>query len=266
MRKSNLGWVTLAILLFFSFLNVISIALVGSGKAQPFWLTPLTTLTAFVFAFLHAGQFTGWRNAILLVVVSFVVSLAMESAGVATGWVYGPYHYGDRLGPKFIGLVPWLIPAAWFMMMYPAFIMARLISPKLKNHFLSMCICAVIGAVAMTAWDMVMDPVMAQGGYWIWDTPGQYFGIPIQNYFGWFVTVGICLLVYQFLAGHWPNPAPETIQPVWAVLSYAVTGLSTVIVACQLGLSGAALAGTLAMFPWLAWSFCSLSEKRRQHA
>ena len=50
---------------------------------------------------------------------------------MATGWVYGPYHYTDQLGPKFLGLVPYLIPVAWFMMSYPSFVIADRLVPSL---------------------------------------------------------------------------------------------------------------------------------------
>jgi uncharacterized membrane protein len=52
------------------------------------------------------------------------VSLLFESVGVATGLVYDPYHYTNKLGPLFLGLVPYLIPMAWFMMSYPSFVIA----------------------------------------------------------------------------------------------------------------------------------------------
>ena len=59
---------------------------------QPFF-TPLSTLIAFIFAVDHSSQRLGWGKALLLLGLTFVVSLLFESMGVATGWIYGPYHY-----------------------------------------------------------------------------------------------------------------------------------------------------------------------------
>jgi uncharacterized membrane protein len=67
-------------------------------------LTPLTSLLAFAFAALHGSQRLGWPKALLLLLITFLVSLAFESVGVATGWVYGSYHYTAKLGFKFLGL------------------------------------------------------------------------------------------------------------------------------------------------------------------
>jgi putative membrane protein len=56
-------------------------------------------LPGFAFALLHAGHREGWSRAIWLLALVFIVSLLFESVGVATGWIYGPYHYTDQLGP-----------------------------------------------------------------------------------------------------------------------------------------------------------------------
>ena len=55
-----------------------------------------------------------------------VTSWTFEEAGVLTGLVYGPYHYTATLGP-WLGSVPILIPLAWFMLVYPSYVVANLI-------------------------------------------------------------------------------------------------------------------------------------------
>ncbi len=116
--------VTLAFLSLFALATIYSIFGRPLGIAPSKIVTPLVTLTGFTFALLHAAQREGWEGALRLLALVFVVSLLFESIGVATGLVYGPYHYTDHLGPKFLGLVPYLIPVAWFMMSYPSFVIA----------------------------------------------------------------------------------------------------------------------------------------------
>src|SRR4030066_79705 len=123
---------------------------------QPFF-TPLLSLLAFTFALLHAAVQWGWRKALLLLGLTFAVSLLFESVGVATGWVYGPYHYTDKLGPKFLGLVPLLIPVAWFMMTYPSFMIANRLVSKIKSIWAWRLVVAALGGLIMTAWDLAMD-------------------------------------------------------------------------------------------------------------
>ena len=87
----KLMWI---LLIAFIVLNAYTILvarlnLTGFSRA----LTPIITLIGFAFALLHASLRQTWRAALTLFVISFVVSLAFESIGVATGLVYGPYHY-----------------------------------------------------------------------------------------------------------------------------------------------------------------------------
>jgi putative membrane protein len=55
----------------------------------------------------------------------------------------------------------------------------------------------------MTAWDTVMDPGMAAAGNWVWEKGGSYFGVPVQNYFGWLLTT---FLVYWIAGFLWRKP------------------------------------------------------------
>ncbi len=219
--------------------------------------TPLLTLLAFTFALLHGYQQLGWRRALLLLSLTFGVSLLFESVGVATGLVYGKYHYTDLLGSKIFGLVPGLIPVAWFMMTYPSYVIAnRLVSARLSVWSRQLAVAAA-GAVAMAAWDLAMDPMMVAGGHWVWDQPGAYFGVPLQNYWGWWLTVFVTFMLFLSLGRIAPGgmPAPDERFDRLAILSYAISGLSTTIVDLQRGLGGAGLAGLFAMLPWvlLAW-------------
>jgi len=262
---------------------------------QPFF-TPLLSLLAFTFALLHAAVQWGWRKALLLLGLTFAVSLLFESVGVVTGWIYGPYHYTDKLGPKFLGLVPLLIPVAWFMMTYPCVVIAEHLAPPVRSIWGWRLLTAAFGALAMTAWDLAMDPMMVAGEYWVWEVPGVYFGVPLQNYWGWWLTTFVTFLLYLIIGRVTPrmisdrsndfsrspsaaippnrsndfSRSPSAVIPHnrsndfsrsalryerLAILSYSITGLSSVIVDFRFGLGGPGLVGLFAMLPWalFAW-------------
>jgi uncharacterized membrane protein len=250
----NLRRLTFTFLFTYAVLTAYGMVLAVLKSPQPFPLTPISILLAFCFSILHAGQREGARRAILLVVIIFVTGLAFESVGVATGLVYGPYHYTDQLGPKFLGLVPFLIPLAWTMMMYPSLVIAdRLISKKWTRVARWVAV-AALGGVVMTAWDVAMDPMMVLGGNWVWDVKGAYFGVPLQNYWGWWLTTFFALGLYQ-AGAHWLIDRPRGISHQWAVWSYLITVVSTVLVDLALGLEGPALAGLFAVVPWIIIGF-----------
>ena len=214
------------------------------------FFTPLSTLIAFIFAVDHSSQRLGWGRALLLLGLTFAVSLFFESVGVATGWIYGPYHYTDKLGYKFLGLVPLIIPVAWFMLSYPSFIIASRLIPRWKSLWVWRLSVAAVGAVIMTAWDLAMDPMMVAGEHWVWDVPGAYFGIPLQNFWGWWLTVFASFMTYQLLAGRGAKPVRAKFDRL-AIASYLVTGAGVVCAALLAGMGGIALTGLFAMLPWV---------------
>ena len=79
------------------------------------------------------------------------------------------YNYTDLLGPKFLGLVPYLIPVAWFMMSYPSFVIADRLVPSDWKRWQRLLSVAAVSGLVMTAWDRIMDPVMVASGNWVWD-------------------------------------------------------------------------------------------------
>jgi uncharacterized membrane protein len=240
---------TLIILSIYIVLSAYVVLLAGLGQTPAAILTPILTLLAFSFAVLHAGLRIGWKRAALLLALTFGISLLFESVGVATGLVYGPYHYTAKLGYKFLGLVPLLIPLAWFMMMYPAYVIAvRLIPSTWKTGQWRLGV-AALGGIAMTAWDLTMDPLMVAGKYWIWDVKGVYFGIPLQNYWGWWLTTFITFALFLWLTRAKPE-APDRYDHQ-AVACYAVTGLTSILYDVSVGLGGPALVGLFAMLPWV---------------
>jgi putative membrane protein len=99
------------------------------------------------------------------------------------------------------------------MMVYPSYAIANLIAdgraigtPGGYGHLLGL---ALLGALVMTAWDLVVDPVLSGPafGAWVWENGGPYFGVPVQNYAGWIVTTFTVYVLYRMLERRWA-PAP----------------------------------------------------------
>lgn len=240
---------------------VVFVQLTGmiSGK----YLLPLTTIVFFLFSLTHATWTLGRRNAALLFGVTFVVSLFFESFNLITnGWVFGPLAYTHKLGIKFFDLVPLLIPVTWFTVGYLSLLIAERMLGGEQLTSGRIIKLALLAAVIMTAWDLGMDPMMVSKQYWIWKVDGYYFGIPLQNYLGWFVTSFCFFAAYLALSRQWRS-APwghvtrrMTLLPP---LAYALMWVSTTIVNLDLGLTGAGIVGSIVMgsfaLVWLGKAF-----------
>jgi uncharacterized membrane protein len=144
----------------------------------------------------------GPRRAAALAGTAAGVGFAAELAGVATGRPFGHYAYGPALGRQ-VGGVPLAAAAAWTMMARPSWVVAGLVSRRRLSR-------VALAAAALTAWDVFLDPRMVRDGYWTWDPPGRYEGVPLQNYAGWLATGGVVFALWAAIdAGDDPlAPAP----------------------------------------------------------
>jgi uncharacterized membrane protein len=237
-------------LILYALLTVYTVVSVLFGQSPSMFITPITTLAGSAFALLHAVRREGWKRALLLLGLVFFVSLLFESVGVATGWVYGPYHYTDKLGPLFLGLVPYLIPVAWFMMSYPSFVIAQRLVPAAWKRWSRLLAVAAVGGLVMTAWDVIMDPIMVYNGHWIWDVNGAYHGIPLQNFWGWWLTVFTTYALYLIITRKNPKTT-VVVSDRLVVISYLITALGLIIPSLLRGAGELALIGFFAMFPWI---------------
>jgi putative membrane protein len=190
----------------------------------PGGLASLTVILT-VFSLNHAWYSIGGRLTTLFFSLSAAISWAIEEGGVATGLVYGGYHYTSYLGPK-LADVPLLIPLAWFMMIYPSYVVANLLIGRRAagtgTGVRALVVAAAVSAVVMTAWDLVVDPILSGPTVraWVWESGGGYFGVPIQNYFGWLGTTFIVYGAYRALE---QRRAPAPLGPIdWRVASMPV--------------------------------------------
>jgi uncharacterized membrane protein len=119
---------------------------------------------------------------------AYVISLSAELAGTTWGLPFGGYHYGQGLGPRWLDRVPVLIPVSWFLMAVPSYALARLAFPR------GLLGAVAFGSVVLLAWDLALDPAMSYATrYWTWADTGPYYGMPMLNLAGWYLT-GLALM------------------------------------------------------------------------
>lgn len=194
-------WISALSWLFFSAMMYLILA----EAVSPWFRLPdldniAFTLVFVLFALTHSAALEGPRFTAVFFSISAAVSYAFEEIGVRTGLIYGSYHYSDMLGTK-LGHVPAIIPLAWFMMVYPSWMVARAILANLDTRSLpGRTMLALIAAITITGWDMVMDPGMAMAHNWVWEQGGAYFGVPLRNYFGWILTT---FIIYWIVSTLW---------------------------------------------------------------
>jgi putative membrane protein len=215
----------------------IAYPLTGAGHRDA--LTIVSVLVFCAASLTHAAVTRGVRTAALVLAVTAGGGLVAETAGVGTGLPFGEYHYTGSLGPRILG-VPVVIPLAWTMMAWPAWLAAG----RLTAHPTAR---VLLAGWALASWDFFLDPQMVAAGQWVWEAPGSALplvpAVPLTNYLGWAV-VAVALAAALMLA--LPADRSAADGPMYAL--YLWTYFSSVLAHLAfLGLPGSALWGGLAM-------------------
>ncbi|MGJ3237835.1 MAG: carotenoid biosynthesis protein [Anaerolineae bacterium] len=137
----------------------------------------------------------GLKRTLITFAIVAVMTWGAEFIGHSTGLPFGDYHYTERLQPQILG-VPLLIPIAWFMLLPSAWVMAQLIVGE-RDSWQKGIAYVLVSAIALTVWDLFLDPQMVAWGFWEWANPSGYFGIPYLNYFGWLLVASLVTLAVR---------------------------------------------------------------------
>jgi putative membrane protein len=161
----------------------------------------------------------GLSRALVALAALSIFGFAVEVTGVATGFPYGEFRYGDQLGPKLGGLVPYGLPISWAPLVLGAVAATeprlRPVSPRVAAGWV------LAAAALLVALDGVLDPGAAHLGFWVWPDGGVYFGVPLSNYAGWLLSSALAASLLISLAP-WRDtrPAPGMLDSAIVSLAF----------------------------------------------
>jgi len=168
----------------------------------------------------HAIGTRGWRVGGAALGVVAGLGFAAEVVGVHRGVPFGHYAYGAGLGPRLAG-VPVVVGLAWTMLAWPAALVARRLARRPATR-------VAVGAWALAAWDLYLDPQLVAAGGWRWRDPDPHLpgepDVPLTNYAGWLLVATAVSVALQWLLRHdrgGPDLAPLALY-LWTWLGSAV--------------------------------------------
>ena len=129
------------------------------------------------------------RIAVTLLALS-MFALGIEATSILTGFPYSRFVYGDMIGGRVAGLVPWTVPFAWVPLVIGA--PARL--STLRKHPLFFLFCGLY----LMAIDLLLDPAAVKLGFWTYQYGSAYYDVPLQNFGGWVMTGTLASVVWMF--------------------------------------------------------------------
>ena len=228
------------------------------------------TVTAAFGILCHAFFTYSLRDALLLFALSFFISWLAEYAGMHWGIPFGEiYHYDEHLTPVLLGGVPLFIAISWFVLIYPPLIFLRnFVSDeqnRVKHRWLlkkaSLC------ALPVTASDLFLDPLATSVGAWIWSGDGGYFGVPVENFLGWFL-VGFIIYLCYFMFMKFKEPFSKngkfSLDAILVAFSILLTTLANITLVQRVKSLMPLLMTLLTLGPfWTYWFVMSLPMFRK---
>lgn len=248
---------SLGVLFFFVIMSLIGYATFGRNPALLAGLPQIGT-DFFVVSFSFFSQGQVWLSfAVLLVfllprvkaswifglVLCYFISFASEYSGTTTGLPFGPYTYTGLLGYKILGHVPVVIPLSWWLMTLPAYAVSFRAFPNPSDVFYRI----LFSSFVLMIWDLSLDPAMSfVTPYWTWGEVGPYYGMPMLNLFGWYLTG---LVLSSVLAGLRSEKWLTKVPLMGMVLLYAANVVLPLGMCVVAGLWNAVLWTAIASVP-----------------
>lgn len=166
-----------SVFFFFAAYFAVSFPDVPGASVASYASTIAIAAPSFVALLLYFGA----RKGALAILALGVFGYAVETVGVVTGLPYGEFFYGDSLGEKLFGVVPYLLPVSYVPLVIGA-VAASWRSGGSRVLFV------LRSALLLTLIDGVLDPGAVALGFWVWPDGGIYHGVPVSNYFGWLLS------------------------------------------------------------------------------
>lgn len=191
------GWCVVAI----CFAATVTTAF-SAGSSISAVAEAISGATLAVFVVLHALTFYKPAGAIAYFAIAATVGFGLEACSIATGFPFGFYvHHAE--GPRAFG-VPFMVVAAWVILAWLAWILARVIVGEFRNRRLSALATPVVATLVVGGYDLAIDPIGAYVRHmYSYRSPSGALGVPLSNYAGWVITGWVLFQTFAFIERRW---------------------------------------------------------------
>lgn len=152
---------------------------------------------------LHGWYFFG-PDILYLLFLTYIISTVAELLSLKTplrcfGVKYW-YHLDQPLFSsriRFLKVYPLEVSLAWVILKYISFNLAMLIT---QAFLLPHMVVVFLTPLILVSLDFIIDPVAVNvSKLWQWEKGSKYFGIPLQNFVGWYIVGFLSTFLFSFV-------------------------------------------------------------------
>ena len=138
---------------------------------------------------IHSWKKLGLFRSLLFLFGSILVTGAVENAAI----IFGGYYYPGAALTVWYYKCPLDVCIGWYYLAYSSVTVAGML---LKKR--GMVARAALGSFLAVNLDFFLDPVAVANGWWVWSIKNIYvLGVPLGNWFGWFVLVFLFAMMFE---------------------------------------------------------------------
>jgi len=203
------------------------------GKVSMLSVVALHVVPSALFALIHGAMSYRFRGILSFMAICLLIGNAFENVGVLTGFPFGRYYFTDLMGPKLFA-VPILLGLAYVGMSYLSWTLARLILGTVRSPLVGWQVVTLplLASLIMVAWDLSQDPVWATIlRAWVWRQGGAYFGVPVSNFLGWYLTVYVIFQLFALYLRNYEVNSHPLASNYWrlAIIFYAISAAGNIL-------------------------------------
>ncbi len=216
----GIGWVLVAVYAF--------------GRLSQLWAdrwpTPLIValhvIPPALFAILHGSLLYRVKGMLVFTLFCLGTGAVCENLSLHTGFPFGHYVFTEVMGPKCLGL-PVLLVLAYLGIGYVSWVLSLLILRQQNSHTdgTRRLTVPLLASAIMLAWDLAMEADWSTvDRAWLWRDGGVYFGVPVSNFLGWYLTAFLFYAAFAAYLRTRPVRIPSARPGFWqsAIAVYAV--------------------------------------------
>jgi putative membrane protein len=227
-------WQTFLLAAALFFYLVARVSQLYADRLPTLAIVILHVLSPAVFAMIHGSILYRVRGMLTFAALCLGIGGLCESLSLRTGFPFGHYYFTEVMGPKVFQL-PVLLVLAYLGMGYISWVISLAILGYRDQPLTGTRVVAVpvLASFVMLAWDLSMEAVWANvDRAWIWRDGGAFFGVPVSNFFGWYLTAFLFYQAFALYCQSRPMPPPHLARSYWraAVLFYGLCALGNLLV------------------------------------
>jgi uncharacterized membrane protein len=203
----------------------------------------------------HAAWTLGLRRGLAFLCWIALGGFVFEWIGLRTGIIFG--HYAYKMDTPAFGGVPLLVILYWPVFVYIGYAITTSFlywsgrgKPGIYNrNRLALAGLILMDGCVVTAIDLFMDPLQVRLGSWAWQNSGPYFGVPLQNFLGWFAVTIIATGLFRIFEYYFPRRLAAISKTVFIIplVAYIWLVFGFVVLALIFHMPSLAVAGSMIM-------------------